>query len=140
MFEKITNLRRFWLLTILCSVILIFRLLGPFGFIPNPSSIDNDNNNTFLGFKTSFNLSNNNNNNKNNPDNNNNDDDNESDIKYILIWTPDSDNVRLLGWSYPELDGFKNAGCPEHRCFLTNNKSYLGSRLVGIIGKVQRKL
>ena len=46
--------------------------------------------------------------------------------KYILTWTPDSGNVKLKGWSYPDLDGFKKAGCPEYRCYLTNNRSYLG--------------
>ena len=50
----------------------------------------------------------------------------ESDYKYILAWTPDTPNVKLLGWSYPELDGFKTAGCPESRCFMTHNRSYLG--------------
>ena len=47
--------------------------------------------------------------------------------KHILTWTPDSGNVKLKGWSYPELDGFKKAGCPEYRCYLTNNRSYLGN-------------
>ena len=35
----------------------------------------------------------------------------ESDYKYILAWTPDFPNVKLLGWSYPEVDGFQQAGC-----------------------------
>ena len=46
--------------------------------------------------------------------------------KYILTWTPDTPNVKLMGWSYPQLDGFRTAGCPEYRCYLTNNRSYLG--------------
>ena len=50
----------------------------------------------------------------------------ESDYKYILAWTPDFPNVKLLGWSFPEVDGFQQAGCPEFRCFMTNNRSYLG--------------
>ena len=49
-----------------------------------------------------------------------------SDYKYILTWTPDTPNVKLMGWSYPQLDGFRTAGCPEYRCYLTNNRSYLG--------------
>ena len=49
-----------------------------------------------------------------------------SDYKYILTWTPDTPNVKLMGWSYPQLDGFRKAGCPEYRCYLTNNRSYLG--------------
>ena len=50
--------------------------------------------------------------------------------KYILTWTPDTPNVKLMGWSYPHLDGFQKAGCPEYRCYLTNNRSYLGMRTV----------
>ena len=50
----------------------------------------------------------------------------DSDYKYILAWTPDTPNVKLLGWSYPELDGFNKAGCREARCFMTNNRSHLG--------------
>ena len=79
--------QRFWQLTLrvsclltICSVILIFKLQKPFGFIQKPSSISN-----------------------------------ESDIKYILAWTADTGNVKLFGWSYPELNGFQQAGCPEHR-------------------------
>ena len=53
-----------------------------------------------------------------------------SDFKYILTWTPDTQNVKLMGWSYPQLDGFEQAGCPEYRCYLTNNRSYLG--MVGL--------
>ena len=49
-----------------------------------------------------------------------------SEYKHILTWTPDSGNVKLMGWSYPDLNGFKQAGCPEYRCFLTNNRSHLG--------------
>ena len=49
-----------------------------------------------------------------------------SDYKYILSWTPDTENVKLMGWSYPALDGFQKAGCAEYRCHLTNNRSYLG--------------
>ena len=49
-----------------------------------------------------------------------------SDYKYILTWTPDTQNIKLMGWSYPYLDGFQKAGCPEYRCYLTNNRSYLG--------------
>ena len=48
------------------------------------------------------------------------------DYKYILTWTPDTENVKLMGWSYPHLDGFQKAGCAEYRCHLTNNRSYLG--------------
>ena len=47
--------------------------------------------------------------------------------KYILTWTPDSGNVKLKGWSYPDLDGFEKAGCPEFRCYLTKNRTYLGT-------------
>ena len=54
------------------------------------------------------------------------DDKDLSDYKYILTWTPDTPNVKLMGWSYPELDGFQHAGCAEYRCHLTNNRSYLG--------------
>ena len=54
------------------------------------------------------------------------DDKDKSDYKYILTWTPDTPNVKLMGWSFPELDGFKKAGCAEYRCYLTNNRSYLG--------------
>ena len=54
------------------------------------------------------------------------DDKDLSDYKYILTWTPDTPNVKLMGWSYPDLDGFKEAGCAEYRCHLTNNRSYLG--------------
>ena len=50
----------------------------------------------------------------------------QSDYKYILTWTPDTPNVKLMGWSYPDLDGFQTAGCAEHRCHLTNDRSYLG--------------
>ena len=52
------------------------------------------------------------------------------DYKYILTWTPDSGNVKLMGWSYPDLDGFKKAGCPEFRCYLTNNRTYLGTEVL----------
>ena len=51
---------------------------------------------------------------------------NASDYKYILTWTPDTPNVRLMGWSYPHLEGFQQAGCAESRCYLTNNRSYFG--------------
>ena len=51
---------------------------------------------------------------------------NNSDYKYILTWTPDTPNVRLMGWSYPDLEGFQQAGCAESRCYLTNNRSYFG--------------
>lgn len=54
------------------------------------------------------------------------DDRNTKDYKYILTWTPDSGNVKLKGWSYPDLEGFKQAGCAEYRCYLTDNRSYLG--------------
>ena len=52
------------------------------------------------------------------------------DYKYILTWTPDSGNVKLMGWSYPDLDGFEKAGCPEFRCYLTNNRTYLGTEVL----------
>ena len=51
---------------------------------------------------------------------------NVSDYKYILTWTPDTPNVKLMGWSYPDLEGFQQAGCAESRCYLTNNRSYFG--------------
>ena len=55
------------------------------------------------------------------------DDKDKSEYKYILTWTPDTPNVKLMGWSYPDLDGFQKAGCAEYRCFLTNNRSYPGT-------------
>ena len=58
------------------------------------------------------------------------DDKDKSDYKYILTWTPDTENVKLMGWSYPHLDGFQKAGCAEYRCHLTNNRSYLGSNFL----------
>ena len=52
-----------------------------------------------------------------------------SDFKYILTWTETvgPKNIPLHGWAYPGFDGFKDAGCEEHRCYLTNNRSFLGS-------------
>ena len=43
----------------------------------------------------------------------------DKDYKYILTWTPDTENVKLMGWSYPDLEGFQKAGCAEYRCHLT---------------------
>ena len=60
----------------------------------------------------------------------NSDDNSKSDYQYILTWTPDTENVKLMGWSYPHLDGFQKAGCAEYRCHLTNNRSYLGSNFL----------
>ena len=54
------------------------------------------------------------------------DDIGRKNYKYILIWTPEKDYEKLMGWNHPELDGFKKAGCPEYRCYLTNNRSFLG--------------
>ena len=56
--------------------------------------------------------------------------------KHILTWTPDSGNVKLKGWSYPQLDGFQKAGCPEYRCYLTNNRSYLGNNPSSILNHI----
>ena len=52
-----------------------------------------------------------------------------SDFKYILTWTktPGLKNIPLHGWAYPGLHGFQEAGCKEFRCYLTNNRSYLGT-------------
>ena len=50
-----------------------------------------------------------------------------SDFKFILTWTETPKNIPLHGWDFPGLDGFQAAGCEESRCFLTNNRSYLGT-------------
>ena len=51
------------------------------------------------------------------------------DFKFILTWTetPGPKSIPNHGWGYPGLDGFKAAGCEEFRCYLTNNRSVLGS-------------
>ena len=56
------------------------------------------------------------------------------DFKYILTWTntPGLKNTPLHGWAYPGLHGFKAAGCEEFRCYLTNNRSYLGIEMNSI--------
>ena len=56
-----------------------------------------------------------------------NDDKRSQDFKHILIWTPEKDFEKLMGWTYPNLDGFEKAGCPEFTCYLTKNKTYLGT-------------
>ena len=50
-----------------------------------------------------------------------------SDFKYILTWTKPPKNIPLHGWAYPGLHGFQEAGCEEFRCYLTNNRSFLGN-------------
>ena len=56
-----------------------------------------------------------------------NDDKRSQDFKHILIWTPEKDFEKLMGWTYPNLDGFEKAGCPEFTCYLTKNITYLGT-------------